>query len=317
MRRSLSVLLALTLFLAFPIGASAQSWFGGLFGSGGQDGSFESYSPSSLKFDVGYLFGDRGVRNDVTVKGDGKFFGRHCIRHEFPVQGWQLGATLQAPIKDDLGVVIRGTWLIPAQPKTLQTDDNVTSTAIREWSTEIEYYTLEAAMVYPVYSPFKFMGGLRFDSLIANFGDPVRRVDFSSSRTRDGMEHTYNVYIPYAGLAVQSGRALRVWMIGTPILRGQVKTRETVGGNRSSLEWNCSSFSSSSFVECGIDYERNLFGGTAGILAKWTSLCTKGNATFQDVTAIGVYEREPIDMSVRRQNILLAAQFSLPFRSPW
>jgi hypothetical protein len=106
-------------------------------------------------------------------------------------------------------------------------------------------------------------------------------------------------------------------MIGTPILWSQVKNRETVGAAGRSLEWSSSSFSNSFFVECGIDYEINVFGGTVVVLAKWTSLHTKGNATFQHVTAGGVVESDPIDISVRRQNVLLTAQFSLPFTSPW
>ncbi len=251
------------------------------------------------------------------MNGDGNFFGRRGVKHEFSLEGVQLGATVQAPLKDDFAILLRGTWLIPSQAKASQTDDDITFTAARDWSTKLQYYTLEGAMMYPACAPCNFLAGFRFDSLITDFRNPVRKTDFSSSRPSDHMEHTYNAYIPYVGLAVNYGQALRVWIVGTPILWGQVKTRETVGSGVDSLGWKCNNFTNSYFFEAAIDYEMNLFGGTAGVLAKWTSLYTKGNATFRDDFAGVVFEHDPLDISVSRQNVLLAAQFSLPFTSPW
>ncbi len=331
MRKGLSVVLTLVLFLAFPIGVSAQGWFGGMLGSDSQGSACcapcEPWCPSLLKLDVGYLFGDRGVQIGHTVSqdnisGDGTFIGTSAWKSQWRVQGVQLGATVQVPLKDDVGVLLRGTWLFPNNSKagevyTLHAPSPPGGEDFPvDWGTRIQYYTVDGAAVYPVCAPFNVLGGFRYDSLFADLKDPsFGELNFLSA---DKAQRTINEFIPYVGVAMNYGTTARVSLIGTPILWGNIKFQETFGQDiPASFEYRAI-LKNGYFLEAGAEYALNIGCGTACLLAKWTYLHAVGTPTVH-ANAPGEPNGDEGKLSIDliRQNVLLAAQFNVPFTSPW
>lgn len=328
MRKVFSVLLALALFLAFPIGASAQGWFGGLFGSSGQSGSCcspcEPCCPSSIKLDVGYLFGDRGVQigpsvSRDNVSGDGTFVGASAWKSQWRVQGVQLGATAQVPLRDDFGVLLRGTWLFPDNSKASDTYTIPTGLAgdfAVNWGTKTQYYTLDAAAVYPACALCNVLGGFRYDSLCTDFKNPsYGLLNFDGA---DKAQGTINEFIPYVGLAVNYGTTARVAFIGTPILWGTLKFEETFGRTGPIAYQYNATLQKGYFLEASAEYGVNIGGGTASLLAKWTYLHSTGTPTAHaNEPGIPNADVAKLSTDLLRQNVLLAAQFNVPFTSPW
>ncbi len=321
MRKNLTVVLALVVLLVVPAGVSAQGWLGGLFGSTGPGtacgASCEPGCPGLLKFDLGYLFGDRGAKTGVSFNGN-LFADVNSDDFQWRVQGLQLGATLQAPLKDDFGLRLRGTWLIPDSGRAIEVfNEPGTGPTTLRWSTAIQNYTLEGAAVYAICTPCHVLAGFRFDSLFTNLKNPVHP-ELAFSVPADRAEWTINEYIPYVGVGVNYGHTARLSFIGTPILWGDTKSRLTFGIATPVSQEFKATFRNGYFFEAAVEYGLDCGIGTASLLAKWTYLHATGSCT--------VHGNEPgapnVDLSkasvdLIRQNALLAAQFSVPFVSPW
>lgn len=319
MRKCLNAALALLVLLALPAGAFGQGWFGGLFASAGQSGPCcEPACPGALKFDLGYLFGDRGLRTGLSFKNT-VFAGVNSDDFQWRVQGLQLGATFEAPLKDDFGIMLRGTWLIPDNRRANEVfNDPTGGPAGPNWSTNVQYYTVEGAGLYPVCGPCSIVGGFRFDALSTNFKNPRFNPVEVSAVSADRAEWTINEYIPYVGLGIKYGPTARVSFIGTPILWGDMKSRLTFGDTGPESQEFRATFKDGYFFEAAAEYGMNLCGGNASVLAKWTYLHATASPTAHgnepglpnsDVAAASLF--------LIRQNLLVAAQFSLPFTSPW
>jgi hypothetical protein len=325
MRKTVILALALAVFMAIPVGASAQGWLGGLLPSGGQTGAScgAPCCPGGLKLDAGYLFGQRAVQFGETVGGDGALYILRDSRFRSPLEGVQVGATLQAPLKDDVGVTLRGTWLFPTNGRA---DEDIARTGdlrvSRDWSTKVQYYTLDGAVVYPFCAPFNFLAGFRFDSLFMDFTGP-RTAGGIEWLPTDKTEVTLNSYIPYVGIGLNYGQSLRVSLIGTPIFWGDLQFRETVGGfsgGPDSFEYKAN-LKNTYFLEASVEYALSVGPGTAGVLAKWTYMHGAGTPTFRDRYANGgapaIYQQEPAAIALVRQHVYLAATFTIPLTSPW
>jgi hypothetical protein len=321
--RLLPCMLAILLITAFVTPVSAEGLFGmglpGLpsFGGwpGGAAGCGEKLCPGGLKFDVGYLWGHRGMTFGFDAKGPLIAGVDVANRFTYPLEGLWLGLTAQAPLKDDLGVILRGTWLVPSNQRVHEefAIPGVGFVPSREWGTKIQYYTLDAAAVYPFCAPFNVLGGFRFDSLDTDFKDPKTETDYSNSRPTDRAELSFTGYIPYVGVGVNYGQALRLSFIGTPILWGELKIRETLGGGNQSWEWK-SALRNGYFMEASAEYGLDVGVGRAALLAKWTYL----HATSRSAT--GTFQgggSGDFSMDLDRQNYLLAGSFTVPLASPW
>lgn len=294
----------------FGSGLSGLPFFGG--SSGGYCGPF---CPGGLKLDVGYLWNKRAVQFGETIRDDGTFFGRQDSKFRYPLEGVQVGATLQAPLKDNVGVILRGTWLFPTNGRATQENDDVTFLAARDWSTKCQYYTLDGAGVYPFCAPFNFLAGFRFDSLFTDFKDPQRTSDFGASLPTDRTEVTLNSYIPYVGLALNYGRSLRLYFIGTPIYWADLKYRETVGFWPASLEYKAN-LRNTYFMEASAEYGAAIGPGTASVLAKWTYMHGTDTATFRGRFAGAVFEQDQASIALIRQQLYVGGSFNLDFNLP-
>lgn len=295
------------------IGLPGLPSFGGYPGS--SSGCGEKLCPAGLELDVGYLWGHRGMTFGFDAKGPLIAGVDAANRFTYPLEGLWLGLTAQTRLKDGLGVILRGTWLVPSNQR-VQEEFVVPGVAFvpsREWGTKTQYYTLDAAAVYPFCAPFNVLGGFRFDSLVTDFKDPKRETDYGNSLPTDRAEVSFTGYIPYVGVGINYGQALRLSFVGTPILWGELKIRETIGVGVQSWEWN-SALRNGYFMEASAEYGMGVGVGRAALLAKWTYL----HATSRSAT--GTFQgggSGDFSMNLDRQNYLLAGSFTVPLASPW
>lgn len=295
----------------------------GLFGSGLPDlpffggpagrscGVSQGYcDPGGLKLDVGYLLGERAVRFGID-SAIGTFDWR------YPVEGVQIGATLQAPLKDDVGVILRGTWLFPSNGKAqVDLDPVVGGAHSQEWSTGIQYYTVDGTAVYPVWAPLNLLAGFRFDSLVNNLRDPRSTSPFFAATlpSDEGKVDLFS-YIPYVGVGLSNGGSLRVSFIGTPIFWGDMKFRRTIGGI-TTFEHNLS-LKNAYFAEASAEYGLSVGPGTAAVLAKWTYMHASGNPTIELRTGGAILVQAPVSTELIRQHFYVGGSFALPLPSPF
>jgi len=232
------------------------------------------------------------------------------------LEGVQVGATLQAPLKDDFGVTLRGTWLFPSNGKARQEADTTAGVAGQDWSTKIQYYTVDGAAVYPFCAPMTFLAGFRFDSLSVTLKSPQSDDPFFLALPTDQTEVTLDSYIPYIGLGLNYGQALRLSLIGTPIYWGDVKFRRTLAST-DSIEYKSNLKNNSYFMEVSGEYGLSVGPGTAAVLAKWTYMHGAGNATFSRRTDGIVLEQDPITTDLIRQQFYLGGSFAVALSSPF
>jgi hypothetical protein len=324
-----SWVLPILLIATFVTSASAD----GLFGSGlsglpffrgspmGYCGTYPECGmptcPPGLELDIGYLWGHRGMTFDFDPQNGPAFgFGDLGNHFRYPVEGLQLGLSFQTPLKDDIGVVARGTWLVPSNQKVVEEFPitGVTFTPSREWRSKVQYYTLDAAAVYPFRAAFNVLAGFRFDSLSTDFKDPTTVTDYSNSLPTDRSELTFAGYIPYVGLGLNCGQRLRASLIGTPWLWGNLKFRETIGFGNQSYEWS-TNFNGAYFLELSGEYGLAVGPGTLAVLARWNLLHAHGSPE-GDFQFAGATQSSSFSMAVNRQSFFLGGSFNLGFDLP-
>jgi hypothetical protein len=317
------------LITTFVASASADGLFGsGLSGLpflGGSSVGYRGQSaecgpptcPPGLELDVGYLWGHRGMTFDFDPQNGPAFgFGDLGNHFTYPVEGLQLGLSFQTPLKDDIGIIAKGTWLVPSNQKVEEEFPitGVTFTPSREWSSKVQYYTLEGAAVYPFCSAFNVLAGFRFDSLSTDFKDPRRITDYGNSLPTDRSELTFSGYIPYVGLGLNYGPRLRASFVGTPWLWGDLKFRETIGIGNQSYEWRAN-FKNAYFMEASAEYGLAVGPGTVAMLARWNLLHATGSPD-GDFQFAGTTQSSGFSMALNRQSFFFGGSFNLGFNLP-
>jgi hypothetical protein len=308
---------ALLIMIVTTQAAGAQGLFGpGQAGApfpggscGGIDGRYGKSCPGGLKLEAGYLWGPRGLTFGASAP-IGSFVSR------YPVQGAQIGATLQGPLKGDFGVILRGTWLFPSNERVfIDTQLAGGVSASVNWATQVQYYTLDGAGVYPFCAGSNVLVGFRFDSLAINLRDPSAEPLFFAVHPSLEAETTVYGYIPYVGLAVNSGRA-RASLIGTPIFWGDFRFRRTDNLARSQeIKHN---LKNPYFLEASAEYDLPAGPGTLAVSAKWTYMHSAGEPNFEIQTPSGaLFVSAPVTTSLIRQNAYIGATFSVALPSPF
>lgn len=232
------------------------------------------------------------------------------------MEGLQVGLSFQTPLKDDLGVIAKGTWLVPSNQKVEEefVIPGAAPIPSREWSSKIQYYTLEGAAIYPRCAAFNVLAGFRFDSLSTDFKDPRRIADYENSLPTDRSELSFAGYIPYVGLGVNYGSRLRASFIGTPWLWGDLKFRETIGIGNQSYDWRAN-FKSAYFMEASAEYGVAIGPGTVAALARWNLLHATGSPDGNFQTG-GPIQSSRFSMALNRQSFFLGGSFNLGFNLP-
>jgi len=324
MKKEVCFVLVLVLFVTVPGWVSAEGGLGAWSGLGGVGSqrvglSCDPVCPPALTFDVGYLFCGPGIKVGETFNDS--FLNYDVLNYHWTLQGVQVGATFRAPLKGKLGLLARGTWLIPSNRTGTLTFHSPSGlvAATDGWSTKTQYWTVDGAAVYPFSGPCSVLAGFRYDSLSTDFRSPSSNALIFNIPS-DNANWAINEYIPYGGIDLTLGRGgngqVRVWAIGTPWLWGRGTSLLAFAGPNS-VKFN-PSFKRGYFGELGAEYGVNVRGGTFSVLAKWTGL--HNNADNQTITnreaGVGVNLTDHPSVDVTRQNWLLAGQFSLPFMMP-
>jgi hypothetical protein len=236
------------------------------------------------------------------------------LRYEYPVDGLWLAVSAYRPVGDGFGIFARGSWLVPSHNQAdhtyLLTIGTVES---RRWRTKVQWYNADIAGTYSPHGALTAIGGFRFDSFDTTFHD--RDVEAVDELPTDVHDLTVTAYIPYVGMMVNQGSALKVGLIGFPYVPGNIKNNRTYGSAVLRHEAT-GSLRTSYFLEAFAEYGGQLMGGYVGIFGIWTFF--HGNSVL-DVTRIvggGGTTSGQYQFSMNRQNWILGGNFRMNFASP-
>lgn len=318
MRRVVCLGVVMSMLWLVPADALPQGWMGG---------SVLSSVQPEMKAEVGYAFGPRGMAFTADYQWPFPIF-----EIKYPVEGLWLGLCLEKPPRANLGLFLKGTWLAPISQRISDFGFLDFQLFRSRWDTKTQWYTLDVAATYPVDSTFDVLAGFRFDSLDTTFknsdADGGRGfVPSDYAWLMDREDHlSFACYIPYVGLSLQYGQAVRLSVIGTPFFWDSLVYIRNTGPNdtlagrwASSWEFRSRPASTAYFIEATAEYGWDVGVGKANLLAKWTYLRTTFPGILNANTSTGrdSEELEGLTLSACRQNVVLAGSFTVPFTSPW
>jgi len=296
--------------LPSSVGAGLPS-LSGLSGSGGCSPVRDPEAGRGLAVNVGYLSTNRSAVFDLTA--DPAVGNVRQVRHAFPVDGLWLALSANGQVGDKLGIFARGSWLVPSNRPSDRTLLFGTTLEPGTWQTNVQWYNADVAGLYPAYGALTVIGGFRFDSFETKFHDR-ELVDVDDLAT-DVTNVTVTSYIPYVGLMVNQGPALKVGLIGFPYVPGNVKYDHTWGTAVIRHEAT-GTLGSSYFLEAFAEYGQRLMGGYFGIFGIWTYLHGISELDVSRTVGIAVSTSGVYKFTADRQNWILGGKFGLNFTSP-
>lgn len=300
--------------------------FGGLFGGGGCAApGCDPKLGGGLDFLVGYLDTNRSLVTELSAQGD-DFAGLLSLRRSYPVRGLWLALLAHGSLNENVGVFARGSWLVAQRVRpqhelyTLQGEENIDPGG-SDWTAKPQWYNVDAGLLYTfsscgVAGNASFIGGFRFDSLDTTF---TRSQNFFNIAGLPGDNSDLGVtsYIPYVGLMMQQGPAVKVGLIGFPYVPGTVKYKETVGdaepvASRFSYSGN---FRNSYFLEAFAEYGASIPGGSIGIFGIWSYLHARSDVSVSgDWVGLGnLVQSQSFDFNYDRQNWIFGGKAAITF----
>jgi len=308
----------LAVILAMTPGAAPAQGLGSFLGMAGMSAAgFESAlariepalyvgyldQPKGMVFDMGSL--DRVIVDTVEVK------------QQLPLCGVYFCALATVPVRDQMGIVVRGSFLVPSNRNSLESATaDILVVNHREWKSEVEWWSLGGEAHLHGFGVVSLIGGFRFDSFGVRLHDPVIAPRFPVSLPTDEADLTVKSYIPYIGLAHNRNWAkgsLNVSVIGFPFVPGNIRYAETAGltGHR----WNVTgTFDQGYFAELSAEYTGHWFGLNLGAFAKFTCLRAAANV---DVEILGRGDQTNWDGTFRRRAWIVGAKLNVDFDAPF
>lgn len=265
----------------------------------------------SVAFNIGYLSTNRGAAFELTA--DQLVGIVSSVRHVFPVDGVWLALSANGRVGNGVGIYARGSWLVPSNR---QSDRTLVFGGFPEpgtWCTKVQWYNADIAGTYSPYGALTAIGGFRFDSFEIKFHD--RDLVDPDDLATDETNVTIASYIPYVGLMLNQGSALKVGMIGFPYVPGDVKYDHRWGTAVIRHDAR-GSFGTSLFLEAFGEYWRQLMGGQVGIFGIWTYL--HGSSDLDVTRTVGGGAPTPgyYRFATDRQSWIIGGQFRMHFASP-
>ncbi len=291
------------------------SSFGGLLGGASSCGTGcdEVLGVGGPIFAVGYLGNREGVTYSLDAEGTGVANATQ-IQHDFPVRGLWLGVGQVVPLGERMAGMVGGSWLVPSYSRSAETyilGDG--GTGSRDWSTKIQWWTVEAAALYNFASSFAVIGGFRYDSFQTNFQDP-ENIHTVPGIQDDEADVTLSHYIPYFGFMVSNG-TVKAGFVGFPTLLGSIDYKQTLGGGGgpSRIEGS-GSYNGGYFLEFFAEAGAKMMGADLGVFGKYTHVHGIGNVDVDDDRAGG--QNDSFDFSLNRQAWILGGNITVPFKLP-
>ncbi|AFM24482.1 hypothetical protein [Desulfomonile tiedjei] len=313
-------LISILLFASAPDLAGAQGLyspsgvgFSALSGFGNSDGCTHSDPRLSggMTFNMGYLATNRGAVFELTA--DPLVGTVSSVRHDYPIDGLWLALSASGQIGDGVGIYARGSWLVPSNRQSSRTLVFGGNPEPGTWRTKVQWYNADIAGTCSTSGTLTVIGGFRFDSFEIKFHD--RDLVDPDDLATDETNVTIMSYIPYAGVMLNSGSALKLGLIGFPYVPGNVEYDHTWGTAVIRHDGK-GSFGNSVFLEAFGEYGRQLMGGHVGIFGIWTYL--HGSSSLDVTRTIGGGAPTPgrYRFSTDRQNWIIGGQFAMNFTSP-
>jgi len=273
---------------------------------------------NSLKFDIGYLTYKSPVVREVTCDA-------HQTRLDFPLQGLWLGFEGTRRVSDRVAVVAKGTWLVPLRGSAFEELGFFLPPpwpkATRSWSTYPQWYSIDGAIRYALTDAVWGIAGFRFDSFATSFRNCSDISGVAALLPSDEADCASMSYIPYVGLMVSYGSALRASFVASPRVAGIAQYRETFGGD---TRWDGKgAMDRGYFGEFSVEYGGNLPRGRLALLIKWIALynCAPLHVDVLTTGNPGAHSSPTAPFSLPfvldRRNWVIGASFAIDFAGPF
>jgi hypothetical protein len=331
--RLLVSVLAILLGTSLASSASAQGLLGislpGLSSYGGLSGQVSSScSPTSTAYGpLTFYAGWGDDRKGTTFSFDAQQLGTDdltLISQSYPVKGLWLGLAAQGTVVDNLGFLIDGWVLVPAN----HASEEVISvagglSASKTWRARTDWWFVDGALTL-LCGPTEFLAGFRYDRFSTNFKDPADFVGILGLPS-DRADLTVNSYIPFVGVQLRQGSPfgsnLTFRIIGFPWFVNDMKYHDSIGAfnvivqDRIQLKRGAVT---NYFIEAFAEYGRTIFrDGNIGLFGRWNLF----HETTTRVAIDDVFDGEPLTgkyrFALERQSWTLGASFSLAFNAPF
>lgn len=220
-------ILVLLIPLFLPVHASA--WLSSL---GKTSPGILSSSNGGLVLNIGYMGGNRSLAAGYT----GLVLPGACVSSYFvyDLKGLLVSAAVPLFEMNKLSGTIRGSYLFSTD---VSADQEITwlyfPTGTRTWNkARSAFFKLEGEVGYSVDDSYSFIGGVRWESLSTNFGDPDPSYYFTISAMESGLG--IGIYQPFVGasyLQRLGNKLLSVRLAGFPVMLATLEHFNTCNNN--------------------------------------------------------------------------------------
>lgn len=262
-----------------------------------------------------------------------------------PLRGAWLKLVLGVHPTEYAGVALTGGLLFPGgsvgHASSMPPDPLDSEPDLSAYGMDVEWWLLDLSGSYDVGSPFKVIGGFRWDHMNTKFGTERSPFNATLGAGRvsvdlpDGfVNFKFNALIPYVGLQYQHAspeNSLTVRLIGFPLVFGELKQQSVLpawdvfvfptvvtalGGSAFA-----GSFDSGNFLEFFAEYSMNVVGtGTLGLFLRWNLLeattSVAESESFVNLGGANYFSQDPSDFNYRKTSWTLGGSFSMEFGLP-
>ncbi|AFM23008.1 TonB-dependent receptor [Desulfomonile tiedjei] len=306
-------LMAILFVCAFSASAHAQGLFGaGLPGlpsfgfPGGIGGCGERACPAGGL--VGYI-GWMENREGTEISGDTTettIFAAFSAKHKYPERGLWLGLIGSGCLSEQVSLLASGWYLVPSRQNEVEIYDWGSSR--RNWDTDLQWWYVDGLFAFG--KQLSLLAGLRFDRYSNKFKNPSNAIAVVSN-PNDTADVNSDGWIPLVGtqyVYADTTTNLTVRAVGFPVLLGNFKYREAVGG-ANALEGS-GNWRGGYFLEIFGEYSKRLGPGTIGVFGRWNG--TEGK-THVDIQALPLAGSSDFDISFRRITWTVGGSVGLSF----
>lgn len=257
---------------------------------------------------VGYI-GWMENREGSEISGDTTertIFGAFSAKHKYPERGLWLGLIASGCLSEHISLLASGWYLVPSRQNELETYD--WGTAWRNWDTDPQWWYVDGLFAFG--KQLSLLAGLRFDRYSNKFKNPSNAIAVSSN-PNDTADVNSDSWIPLVGtqyVYTDTTTNLTVRAVGFPVLLGNFKYRETVGG-ASAIEGS-RNWRNGYFLEIFAEYSKRIGQGTIGVFGRWNG--TEGK-TAVDIQGLPGAGSSDFDISFRRLTWTVGGSVGLGF----
>lgn len=271
---------------------------------------------------IGYMGGNRSLAAGYT----GLVLPGACVSSYFvyDLKGLLLSASLPVLDMKKFFGTIRGAYLFSTN---VSADQEITwlhlPTGTRTWNLATStFFKLEGEVGYPVDDLYSFIGGLRWESLSTNFGDPDPSYYFTISAMESGLG--IGIYQPFVGVSLQQklgNKLLLVRLAGFPVMLATLEHFNTCNNNGEPFAHvGRQDIRSGYFLESSCEMRATTFSGfDIGTFINWELY--RGTCIMNlERRAMGPPETvtsADVDFIYNRSSITIGANAVMPFSLPF